>query len=186
MAGPHLTFEAKLGPVPQDQGRPLRHLRKARLLFPLLHAATRPPSPITKALCQPPPPFPLLPPPSHCCGPCAPALTSATGRATVTQSGEGERGPHAWPRPCSPSLGERARGSGERPIGAARCRQQYNPASCQPPPDAGNVLAGFVCPAPTDLVTSLPVAGRWTCSRPLESRSPAVQPFPSQSTAQGI
>ena len=23
--------------------------------------------------------------------------------------------------------------SGERPIGAARCRQQYNQASCQPP-----------------------------------------------------
>ena len=29
---------------------------------------------------------------------------------------------------------ERARVSGERPIGAASCRQQYNQASCQPPP----------------------------------------------------
>ena len=28
----------------------------------------------------------------------------------------------------------RARGSGERPIGAARCRQQRNRAACQPPP----------------------------------------------------
>ena len=29
---------------------------------------------------------------------------------------------------------ERARVSGERPIGAASCRQQYNEASCQAPP----------------------------------------------------
>ena len=29
---------------------------------------------------------------------------------------------------------ERTRVSGERPIGAARCRQQYSPASCLPPP----------------------------------------------------
>ena len=29
---------------------------------------------------------------------------------------------------------ERARVSGEKPIGAARCRQQHNQASCQPPP----------------------------------------------------
>ena len=28
----------------------------------------------------------------------------------------------------------RAVGSGERPIGAARCRQQHDPASCHPPP----------------------------------------------------
>ena len=29
---------------------------------------------------------------------------------------------------------ERARVSGERPLGAARCREQYHQASCQPPP----------------------------------------------------
>ena len=29
---------------------------------------------------------------------------------------------------------ERAAVSGERPIGAARCRQQHNQASCPPPP----------------------------------------------------
>ena len=29
---------------------------------------------------------------------------------------------------------ERTRVSGERPIGAARCKQQYSAASCLPPP----------------------------------------------------
>ena len=33
---------------------------------------------------------------------------------------------------------DRARVSGERPIGATRCRQQYNQVSCQRPPGRGS------------------------------------------------
>ena len=36
----------------------------------------------------------------------------------------------------------RAAGGGERPIGAASCRQQHNHASCQCPPRPGLCLVG--------------------------------------------
>ena len=64
---------------------------------------------------------------------------------------------------------ERTEISGERPIGAARCRQQHNPASCQPPPPppfAQPQTARFA-----DFTASL-------CSVADRCRSPRALPLP--------
>ena len=64
-------------------------------------------------------------------------------RVAGSKQGEGghKGGRGRWaPLPADGGKGfkERARVSGEGPMGAARCRQQYNPVSCQPPPPPGS------------------------------------------------
>ena len=69
---------------------------------------------------------------------------------------------------------ESTRVSGERPIGAASCRQRHNRASCQPPPPPPPPLSFF-----SDRLQVGPILGpsdmRADRARGRESRSPEMR-----------